>query len=52
MQKATVNLDTGIATIEVAATDQLAAFNALPRMCDVINDLGFEAEPHFDEGGW
>lgn len=43
-----VNLKSGIATLQVAATDQFdAATNALPRLVETVEDLGFEAEPFF-----
>ncbi len=44
-----VDLETGIATVHVTATDQLdAAANALPRLINHVLDVGFEAEPYFE----
>lgn len=43
-----VNLKSGIATLQVAATDQVdAATNVLPRLVETVEGLGFEAEPFF-----
>ncbi|KAK9813232.1 hypothetical protein WJX72_011113 [[Myrmecia] bisecta] len=50
VRSVTVDLKSGIATVEVEAVDQLdAAYNQLPRMCDAIKELGFEAEAYFSE---
>ncbi|KAK9844315.1 hypothetical protein WJX74_000709 [Apatococcus lobatus] len=45
-----VALDTGIATIQVSADDQLdACFNQLPKMVKTVEGLGFSAEAHFSD---
>ena len=44
----TVDLEKGLATVEVAAATQTDAFNEMPRLIACITDLGFEAEPHFE----
>ena len=45
-----INLETGIATVDVRATDQFdAAMNALPKVVEAVRGLGFGAEPHFEE---
>ena len=45
-----VALDTGIATIQVSADDQLdACFNQLPKMVKTVEDLGFSAEAYFSD---
>ena len=45
-----VNLETGIATVQVRATDQFdAAMNALPKVVESVRGLGFGAEPFFDD---
>ena len=50
VDKVDVNLSTGIATVEVHASDPMdAAFNKLPPMVEKINQLGFKAQVHFDE---
>ena len=47
---AKVDLQSGIATVDVRATDQLdAAMNALPKVVQQVADLGFGAEPHFGD---
>jgi len=43
-----VDLETGLATVYLEAETQIDAFNALPHMIQTVNELGFEAEPHFD----
>ena len=48
VDKVAVNLNTGIATVEIHASDPMdAAFNKLPPMVEKINQLGFKAEAHF-----
>jgi len=48
VKKVDVDLDKGLATIEVEAASQTDALNAMPKLIDTVKDLGFEAEPHFD----
>jgi copper chaperone CopZ len=43
-----VDLETKLATVQVAAVSQIDAFNALPKMIETVTELGFEAAPHFD----
>ena len=46
---AKVDMSTGVATVDVSATDQFdAAMRALPAVVQAVRDLGFEAEPYFD----
>lgn len=43
-----VDLQSGIATVQATAADQLdAAANLLPRLVETVEALGFEAEPYF-----
>lgn len=50
MSTVKVNLEAGMATVVVRATDQFdAAMNALPKVVEAVRGLGFGAEPHFDE---
>ncbi len=50
VEKVDVNLETGVAQVEVMAQDPLdAAFNQLPKMVEIVKGLGFEAEPHFED---
>lgn len=42
-----VDLESGLATIVLSAASQVEAFNALPKLMDIVNELGFEAQPHF-----
>ena len=50
MSSVKVNLETGIATVQVRATDQFdAAMNALPKVVESVRNLGFGAEPYFDD---
>lgn len=44
-----VDLDKGIATVQVEAASQIDAFNTMPQMVETITGLGFQAEPHFGE---
>jgi len=47
---AKVDLSTGVATVDVSATDQFdAAMRALPAVVQAVQDLGFGAEPYFDD---
>lgn len=48
VNKVVVDLDKGLATVEVQAATQMDAFNAMPQMIETISSLGFEAQPHFD----
>ena len=43
-----VDLETGLATIQVDAATQVDAFNALPGLLETVTGLGFDAQPHFD----
>lgn len=43
-----VDLDKGVATVELAAASQLDAFNEIPKLIATVIELGFEAEPHFE----
>jgi copper chaperone CopZ len=47
VKAAAVDLERGVATVQVEAADQIAAFNALPALIETVSGLGFEAEPHF-----
>lgn len=50
VDKVTVNLSTGIATVEVYASDPMdAAFNKMPPMVKRISQLGFKAQAHFED---
>lgn len=49
VDKVDVNLETGIATIEVHANDPIEAFNSMPRLVDKIGQLGFKAQAHFED---
>ena len=50
VDKVTVNLSTGIATVEVFASDPMdAAFNKMPPMVKRISQLGFKAQAHFED---
>ena len=50
VDKVDVNLSTGIATIEVHASDPMdAAFNKMPPMVETIGQLGFKAQAHFED---
>jgi hypothetical protein len=49
VEQVSVDLETGIAALQITAEDQLAAFNSLPRLCEAINDVGFKSEPYFGE---
>jgi len=50
VDKVTVNLSTGIATVEVYASDPMdAAFNKMPPMVERISQLGFKAQAHFED---
>lgn len=43
-----VDLESGIATVQATAAGQLdAVTNLLPKLCDTVQSLGFEAEPYF-----
>ena len=42
-----VDLEKGLATLEISATSQVDAFNELPKFIDTVKELGFEAEPFF-----
>ena len=47
---AKVDLRTGVATVDVSATDQFdAAMRALPAVVQAVRELGFEAEPYFED---
>ena len=43
-----VDLEKGIATLEISAASQVDAFNELPRFLSTVQELGFEAQPHFE----
>jgi copper chaperone CopZ len=43
-----VDLEKGVATVELAAASQLDAFNEIPKLIATVTDLGFEAQPHFE----
>ena len=49
VESANVSLDTGVANIYVRAANQFDAFQILPQLVELVNGLGFEAQPHFDE---
>lgn len=42
-----VNLEKGLATLQLDAPTQMDAFNSFPKLIDIIKDLGFDAEPYF-----
>jgi copper chaperone CopZ len=42
-----VDLESGLATIVLSVASQVEAFNTLPKLMDIVNELGFEAQPHF-----
>lgn len=42
-----VDLEAGLATVVLSAASQVDAFNALPKLMGIVNELGFEAQPHF-----
>ena len=43
-----VDLEKGVATLTVEAASQVDAFNTLPKLIEVVTELGFEAQPHFE----
>lgn len=43
-----VDLEKGLATVQVEAATQVDAFNALPGLIQTVTELGFEAQPHFE----
>jgi copper chaperone CopZ len=43
-----VDLESGLATLQVEAASQMDAFNAVPGLIEVVTALGFEAQPHFE----
>lgn len=47
VRKVTVNLETKLAQIEVKADSQMDALSVMPKLIQAVNDLGFEAQPHF-----
>ena len=49
VESAAVSLDKGLATVTVRAENQMDAFERLPQLVDLVNDLGFSAQPHFGE---
>ncbi|EFN56470.1 hypothetical protein CHLNCDRAFT_145140 [Chlorella variabilis] len=50
VKKVQVDLEKGLATVQVEAASQIDAFNAVQPLAEAIKGLGFEAEPHFGEG--
>ena len=44
-----MDLEKGLATVQLAAASQIDAFNAMPALAEAIQGLGFEAQPHFGE---
>ena len=46
---AEVSHKTGIATLQVNATDLFDAFHQLPLLVEAVNSLGFQAEPYFEQ---
>ena len=49
VDKVNVDLPSGIATIEVHATDPIEAFNSMPSLVEKIGQLGFKAQAHFED---
>lgn len=43
-----VDLEKGVATVELTAASQVDAFNEIPKLIATVTDLGFEAQPHFE----
>ena len=43
-----VDLDTGIAAVEVNAADQVAAFESIPAILAAGEQAGFQAQPFFE----
>lgn len=43
-----VDLDSGLATVQIEAASQVEAFNAMPKLIEIVTGLGFEAQPHFE----
>ncbi|KAI3426478.1 hypothetical protein D9Q98_008844 [Chlorella vulgaris] len=48
VKKAHVDLEKGVATVQVDADSQIDALKALEPLAEAIKALGFDAEPHFD----
>lgn len=48
VKSVSVDLEKGVATVEVAAASQTDAFNEVPRLIACVTDLGFDAQPHFE----
>jgi hypothetical protein len=46
--QAHVDLEKGVATVQVDADSQIDALKALEPLAEAIKALGFDAEPHFD----
>lgn len=44
---AEVNLDSGIACVEVEGETQMAVLDLVPSMLEALKKIGFQAEPHF-----
>lgn len=44
-----VDLEKGLATVAVEAASQLDALSAVQPLAQAIQELGFEAAPHFGE---
>jgi copper chaperone CopZ len=50
VKTASVDLEKGMATITVDAGNQVdALFSVCLKLCEAVNAIGFEAEPHFAE---
>lgn len=50
VDKVEVNLSTGIATIELQASDPMdAAFNKMPKLVEKVGQLGFKAQAYFED---
>ena len=43
-----VDLEKGIASVELTAATQTDAFNELPKLIETVTELGFEAQPYFE----
>lgn len=48
VKSANVDLEKGLATVQVEAASQIDAFNTVPQLIEAVVALGFEAQPHFD----
>lgn len=50
VDKVEVNLSTGIATVELQASDPMdAAFNKMPKLVEKVGKMGFKAQAHFED---